>query len=110
MAYNIPFTKVADWTAVTPAKRFGLESKGKIQVGMDADFAIVSVDEGFEVTEKNFFAKHKQSLYIGHTFPCKILATINRGKMVYENGKMVERQWRGSWVRVETVKNKKVVK
>jgi allantoinase len=103
MAYNISFTKIADWTAATRAKRFGLESKGKIQVGMDADFALLSVDENFEVTENFFFAKHKQSLYIGHTFPCKILATTNCGKMV-------ERQWRGSSVRAKTFENKKVMK
>lgn len=96
--YEIPFFKIAEWTAASPAKRFGLSSKGEIKVGNDADFAIVSVSEPFEVTEESFFAKHKQSLYIGHIFPATIVATINRGQFIYDNG-MIKKN-KGQWIRL----------
>jgi allantoinase len=99
--HHIPFTKVASLVADAPAKRFGLASKGRIEVGMDADFALVSLEEPFTVTEENFFAKHKQSLYMGHTFPCSVKLTMNRGAIVYENGNMVDQQRTGKWLKPE---------
>ncbi|MGQ3477617.1 allantoinase [Paenibacillus sp. TY11] len=73
LKHNIPFENVAHWTASAPAKRFRIsDRKGKIAEGADADLAIVTLNESHLVTEENYYAKHKQSLYIGHTFPCKI--------------------------------------
>ncbi|MGG3735787.1 allantoinase [Heyndrickxia coagulans] len=96
--YDIPFTQVAKWTAVNPANRFKLAEKGRIQEGKDADFAIVSLKEAYTVSKDNFFAKHKESLYIGHTFPCKISMTIRRGNILYENGEIREKAERGKWL------------
>ncbi|WP_338448547.1 allantoinase [Niallia oryzisoli] len=97
--YRIPITKVARLLAGAPASRFDLVSKGKIGVGMDADLAIVSLEESFTVTEDNFFAKHKQSIYMGHTFPCAIKLTMNKGSIVYENGKIIDENRRGKWLK-----------
>jgi allantoinase len=97
LKYDIPFSKVAKWTAEAPAKRFNLASKGNIQVGMDADLAVVSL-ENFVVTEDQFFAKHKESLYIGHAFPCKIKTTINRGRVVFDYGEILEPTGFGNWL------------
>lgn len=98
LKYDIPFSKVAKWTAEAPAKRFNLTSKGKIQVGMDADLAVVSLEE-FVVTKDQFFAKHKESLYIGHVFPCIIKSTINRGKVVFDNREILESIGFGNWLK-----------
>jgi allantoinase len=95
--HNIPFTRVAEWTSEAPAKRFNLQSKGSIHVGMDADFAIVSM-KNHKVTEDNFFTKHKQSLYLGHTFPCQVTATYNRGKLIFDRGDFVESGSFGKWL------------
>ena len=101
LEHEISFLKIAEWTASAPAKRFGLSSrKGEIKVGNDADFAIVSIMDRFTVTEDHFFAKHKQSLYIGHSFPARIIATINRGKFVYEKGNVFKHT--GKWVKSES--------
>ncbi|PGT77464.1 MULTISPECIES: allantoinase [Bacillaceae] len=97
--YHIPFEQVAVWTAQAPAERFGLSDKGQIKVGGDADFAIVSLEDSFIVTKENFFAKHKESLYMGHTFPCKIVGTINRGNIIYENGNILEQKTYGEWIK-----------
>ena len=97
--YHIPFEQVAMWTAQAPAERFGLSNKGQIKVGGDADFAIVSLEDSFIVTKENFFAKHKESLYMGHAFPCKIVGTINRGNIIYENGNILEQESYGEWIK-----------
>lgn len=98
--YDIPLEKVAKWTASSPAERFGLsDRKGKITEGADADFAIVSLNESYTVTEENYFAKNKQSLYINHTFPCRIVGTINRGNVVFKDGEIVIENPVGGWVK-----------
>lgn len=100
LKYNIPFEKVAKWSAETPAERFGLsDRKGKIAEGADADLAIVSLEELHTVTEENYYAKHKQSLYIGHTFPCRVIGTINRGNLVFNEGEIVTPKPEGAWVK-----------
>lgn len=100
VTYDIPLQKVTEWTAAASAKRFGLSSrKGKIKAGMDADIAIVSLNETHKVLETNFFAKNKQSVYMGHVFPCKITATFNKGKRVYETGEISKKE-RGKWLKV----------
>lgn len=97
LAHNIPFEKVAKWTASNPAERFGIsDRKGHIAKGADADFAFVTLDESYTVTAENYYAKHKESLYIGHTFPCKVVGTMNRGKLVFKDGeidKKADRKW-----------------
>lgn len=97
LAHNIPFEKVAKWTASNPAKRFGIsDRKGRIAKGADADFAFVTLDESYTVTAENYYAKHKESLYIGHTFPCKVVGTMNRGKLVFKDGeidKQADQKW-----------------
>jgi allantoinase len=101
--HNIPFTRVAEWTSAAPAKRFHLRSKGSIQVGMDADLAIVSM-ENLTITEDNFYAKHKQSLYLGHTFPCQVTATYNRGKLIFDNGDIIESGSVGKWLHENNIR------
>ncbi|HWO96567.1 MAG TPA: allantoinase [Bacillus sp. (in: firmicutes)] len=98
--HNIPFETVAKWTASAPAERFGLsDRKGKIVEGADADLAIVTLEESYSVTEENFYAKHKQSLYIGHTFPCRVVGTFSRGSLVFKDGKIAAQKSRGGWVK-----------
>lgn len=100
LQHNVPFETIAQLTSSAPAERFGLSDlKGKIVDGADADFAIVTIEESFTVSKENFLAKHKESLYIGHTFPCKVVGTINRGKVVYQDGKIMAEQASGNWVK-----------
>jgi allantoinase len=99
LAHNIPFEKVAKWTASNPAERFGIsDRKGHIAKGADADFAFVTLDESYTVTAENYYAKHKESLYIGHTFPCKVVGTMNRGKLVFKDGK-IDKQADQKWLK-----------
>ncbi|MCY9188387.1 allantoinase [Bacillus mojavensis] len=94
---DIPFETIAEWTAGAPAKRFGLQQKGRLEEGRDADVVLVSM-EPYPVTTETMFAKHKQSIYEGHTFPCRISSTYSRGRCVYSDGEKADSGIEGALV------------
>ncbi|KAF1678286.1 allantoinase [Bacillus sp. SKDU12] len=97
LGHQIPFETVAEWTAAAPARRFGLQNKGRLEAGCDADFVLVSM-EPYTVTRESMFAKHKLSLYEGHSFPCRISATYSKGRCVYSEGEEAEKGMDGALV------------
>ncbi|WP_046178148.1 allantoinase AllB [Domibacillus tundrae] len=95
---NVPLTTVAKWTAEKPAERFGLaHRKGRIAPGMDADFAIVSMEQTHLVTPDNFYAKHPISVYMGVTFPASVQSVYIRGREVFTKEKGPAEGAAGKW-------------
>ncbi len=86
---NLPLEKIVALTATNPAKLFGLENKGTIAEGYDADIAIVNLDESFELKNEDLFYRHQHSPYVGMTFKGKVKTTIVNGEVVFENDKIV---------------------
>ena len=81
--YQLPLTTIAKLLSASPAERFGLAKKGQIAVNMDADFVII--EEGpYTVTREDIYARHKETLYEGHQFSHRIVATYSKGVKVFE--------------------------
>lgn len=87
---NLPLEKIVEVTAVNPAKRFGLEEKGALEKGYDADIILVDLDESFELRAENLFYRHQHSPYVGKTFKGNVKMTIVSGNTVFENGNIVD--------------------
>ncbi|WP_077623649.1 allantoinase [Sediminibacillus massiliensis] len=104
LEHGIPLDKVAEWTAANPARRFHLESKGMIKKGYDADLAIVSLAENHRVSADNYFAKHKQTLYMDHSFPCRVIQTYCQGNLVYDEGSV--KSGSGNWLQGKAIQLK----
>ena len=85
---NLPLEKIVALTATNPAKLFGLDSKGTIAAGYDADLAIVNLEESFELKNEDLFYRHQHSPYVGMTFKGKVKSTIVNGEVVFENGEI----------------------
>lgn len=75
--------------AKSPAKIFGIDSKGEIAVGKDADFVIIDPKKKWKVRKQNLFSKCAWSVYEGMDLIGRPQATFLRGKLVYENGKIL---------------------
>ncbi len=85
----ITLERVVEATSTAPARVFGLGSKGAIEVGADADLAIVDLDRTFEIRDEDVLSKIGWTPYAGRTVRGAIEATLVRGRVVYERGRVV---------------------
>ncbi|WP_339227083.1 allantoinase [Oceanobacillus sp. FSL K6-2867] len=88
---NLPLEKIVALTSTNPAKLFGLESKGTIAAGFDADITLVNLNEEFVLKAEDLKYRHKHSPYVGKTFKGNVKTTIVNGEVVFENGEIVEK-------------------
>lgn len=86
---GLPLEKIVALTAVNPAKRFGLTTKGTIAAGFDADITLVDLSESFELKSEDLFYRHQHSPYIGKTYQGNVKTTIVNGEVVFENGEIL---------------------
>ena len=71
------------------ADRFGFSGKGKLEVGADADLALVDLDGISTLHGKDLFYRHEMSPYVGRTFTGEVVRTVLRGITVFHEGKIL---------------------
>jgi len=98
----ISLERVADATATTPARVFGLGHKGRLEVGADADIAVVDLDAEFEITDDLVLSKCGWTPYAGRRVRGVVTTTISRGEVVYADGKVTGRPGWGRQARPTT--------
>jgi len=82
----ISLVKIAEKMCHNPAILYGIEKKGFIREGYDADLTIVDLDSSFTVTPEIILSKCGWSPLTGTTFQSKVTHTLVNGNLVYENG------------------------
>ena len=85
----IPLERVVDLIATQPAARFHLAKKGRLEVGCDADIAIVNLNTEFEIRDELVLSKIGYTPYAGQKTHAAVETTLVRGRVVYEDGKVV---------------------
>jgi allantoinase len=85
----LPLTQVAALLAARTASRFGLSRKGVIRPGMDADLALVALDER-QVFE-HLLHRHPISPYLGMSCRGVVRSTIRRGETIVDGGVITAR-------------------
>lgn len=80
---QLPLTTFANIIATNPAKRFGLDEKGEIAIGKDADFVLIKPNSPYTLKAEDLEYKNKISPYIGRTIGAQVVTTILRGKTIY---------------------------
>jgi allantoinase len=71
------------------AERFGFPEKADLEVGADADLALVDLDSSFNLRTEDLFYRHRMSPYVGRTFRGNVVRTILRGTTMFHEGKVV---------------------
>jgi allantoinase len=76
--------EVARWMSAAPAALAGLEKKGAIFVGRDADLVIFDDDASFDVKPSTIRHKHAVTPYAGEKLFGVVAATYLRGERVFD--------------------------
>jgi len=78
--------KFVEVVSTNAAKRFNLyPQKGSLQVGSDADFAIINPNISWKFETKQLLSKGETSPFDNELFMGKVVLTILRGKIIYSD-------------------------
>jgi allantoinase len=86
---GLPLGALAELTAGAPARRFGLQAKGRLQPGADADLALVDLGAEHTLAREDLHDRHRASPYAGRTLRGRVVRTILRGATVFQDGRIV---------------------
>jgi len=85
MSYN----HMAELLSFNPAQRFGLNNKGDIAPGFDADIALVDPHERFVVRAEQSESKQGYTPFEGQELTGRVKSTFLRGALIYNDGNVV---------------------
>jgi dihydroorotase len=88
-AGRLSVERVVELTSAAPARRFGLSKKGRLEVGCDADIAIVDLDAELEIRDEIVLSKIGWTPYAGRRVKGVVETTLVRGRVVYEDGTVI---------------------
>jgi allantoinase len=86
---GLGLNRIAALTSANPAKRFGLNSKGDIAPGLDADLALVDPRHTWTIRAGDSESTQGYTPFEGIELGCKVKATFLRGALIYDDGKVL---------------------
>ena len=86
---GLSFNRVAELVAWNPARRFGLNRKGDIAVGFDADLALIDENVSYTIHAHESESCQGYTPFEGMQLEARIEQTWLRGALVYADGAIV---------------------
>jgi allantoinase len=86
---GLSYNRVAALTSWNPARRFGLNGKGDIAEGLDADLALVDPAESWTIRAKDSESTQGYTPFEGIELSARVKATFLRGELICEGGKVL---------------------
>lgn len=80
--------RIAELTALNPARRYGLPQKGDIAEGLDADLALVNLDDGWTVRAEDSESTQEYTPFEGYRMSASVVRTILRGESIFVGGQV----------------------
>ncbi len=81
--------RIAQVTSTNLARIFGYPQKGALLAGRDADLVVVDTQRPWRVRQEDLFTKNRWSAFEGMELRGRPIATFLRGKLAYQDGKIV---------------------
>ena len=85
---GLSLNRIAALSSGNPAKRFGLNSKGDIAPGLDADLVLVDPRETWTVRARDSASTQGYTPFEGIELSARVKATFLRGSVIYDNGEV----------------------
>lgn len=89
---NFNVEEVVKWMCHNPAELFKIDRRGFIKENYYADLVLVSLNEQTFVKKENLFYKCGWSPLEGDSFYSRIITTFVNGRIVYHNGKIIDKK------------------
>ena len=86
---KISLPRLVDLVATAPARVFGLDRKGTLSPGSDADIVLVDTDREWTITNDSVLSKIGWTPYDGRTIRGAVTRTLVRGADVWIDGEVV---------------------
>ncbi|QQQ79487.1 dihydroorotase family protein [Saccharothrix sp. 6-C] len=86
---GLPLHRVAELASANPARRYGLRAKGDLDIGYDADIALVDPDHHWVVRAEDSESTQEYTPFEGFELTARVTDTFLRGHRVLEDGKVV---------------------
>ena len=86
---GLPLHRVAELVAFNPARRYGLLDKGDVEVGCDADLALLDPDRRFVVRGADSPSAQGYTPFEGVELAGQVTATFLRGRLAWADGAAV---------------------
>jgi len=86
---GLSLNAIAKLLSENPAKRFGLNSKGDIAAGLDADLVLVDPRETWTIRAKDSESTQGYTPFEGIELGARVKATFLRGVLICENGNVL---------------------
>lgn len=104
---RLSLERLTEITSSAPARFFGIaDRKGRIEVGLDADFTVLDEKERWTVRASDLHYLNRYTPLEGRELEGRVVATILRGQVVYSRmgsgGEDFGEAGYGQWVRRET--------
>jgi dihydroorotase (multifunctional complex type) len=79
--------------AAVPAHRYGLPMKGRIDIGADADLALVDPGATTTIRDEDVISKAGWSPFAGRVVRGDVVTTILRGRVIARHGASLDDRW-----------------
>ena len=90
--------RLVELGATAPARIFGLDKKGTVAVGMDADLVIFDPQAKGVRSARTHFSRADRSIFEGFEVKGRVERTIVGGRVAFENGKLMAERGAGRFL------------
>lgn len=88
---KLTLDKLVELVCEGPCRVLGIQNKGRIQVGYDADFVLVDLEKQHTIDDQQIASQSGWTPYHGDTVTGWPIATIISGEVVMQNGQLIKR-------------------
>ncbi|MGI6037525.1 MAG: amidohydrolase family protein, partial [Limnochordia bacterium] len=98
---DLSWTQLAQITSTNAARIFNLPGKGQIEIGYDADLTVIDPQREWTFSYLDTFYPHKSTKFPdeGRRYKGYVYATIVRGQLVYQEGRLLASGGHGRFLR-----------